>query len=163
VIPVKQTNFGDGGNCFAACIASLLHCSIDEVPETTGYGGLEQIFILNQWLLKKGLQYLVFHMPQELMEDFFSVSEGFYYILTIPVTETQGHCVVGQGGRIVFDPMGYMSISDYWVSLFARVEIGVLVPLRPWEAFEGRDHPVIMSKKATPLTILDRLLQKVRG
>ena len=30
--PIHQTKFGKEGNCFAACIASVLDCEIDSVP-----------------------------------------------------------------------------------------------------------------------------------
>ena len=30
--PLMQTRFGKEGNCFAACVASVLEVSIDEVP-----------------------------------------------------------------------------------------------------------------------------------
>jgi len=32
VIPIHQTKFGKGGNCFSACIASILELKIDDVP-----------------------------------------------------------------------------------------------------------------------------------
>lgn len=33
MIPVKQTKTGDGGNCFRACVASILELSMEDVPD----------------------------------------------------------------------------------------------------------------------------------
>ncbi len=36
--PVDQTTFGHpGGNCFSACVASLLEMSVDQVPYFMGH------------------------------------------------------------------------------------------------------------------------------
>lgn len=36
---VQQTKFGDGeGNCLTACVASLLECEIDDLPDFSSFG-----------------------------------------------------------------------------------------------------------------------------
>jgi hypothetical protein len=43
VKPVDQTTFGaPGGNCFSACVASLLEIPLSEVPYFMGDGPIEQ-------------------------------------------------------------------------------------------------------------------------
>jgi hypothetical protein len=62
VKPVIQTTFGDGkGNCFTACVASILELSIDEVPDfCVLYGDKEWWIELEKWLALRGLAPLTF-------------------------------------------------------------------------------------------------------
>lgn len=53
--PVDQTKFGEGGNCLAACIASLLDVDISEMPDT-GHQGYEAA--LHEYLEPRGLVYV---------------------------------------------------------------------------------------------------------
>jgi hypothetical protein len=108
MIPVHQTKFEGKigtGNCFQACMASLLHCSIEEVPELKESNTYEgKLALINRWLDKRGLAYLEIGPPQRY---FFEVD--FYYILSGPVEGEPplglNHAVVARKGRIVFDPV----------------------------------------------------------
>lgn len=51
--PVDQTRFGEHeGNCFAACLASILELEIGDVPEMSCEGQFE---IMLAWLWERGL------------------------------------------------------------------------------------------------------------
>lgn len=51
--PVDQTRFGEHhGNCFAACLASILDMAIEDVPEMSCD---EQFEIMLAWLWERGL------------------------------------------------------------------------------------------------------------
>lgn len=142
MIPVKQTIRGTGnGNCLAACIASLLHCSIEEIPELTGNESQsEQDFVLNQWLRKKGLQLVRFEIPRNQAIEFFTVAEDFYYVQYVRTLPDEGHAAIGKNGEIIFDPSGYpLNLLNNYASLFSTMILAVLVPLRPWEVFKDRE------------------------
>jgi hypothetical protein len=55
--PVMQTSFGNGkGNCFTACVASLLELRIGEVPDfCLLYGDHEWWLELEKWMAVRGL------------------------------------------------------------------------------------------------------------
>lgn len=55
--PVDQTTFGaPGGNCLSACIASLLHLPIEEVPYfmSNDINGTAWVQKLSEWLKLRG-------------------------------------------------------------------------------------------------------------
>src|SRR5579875_1399637 len=57
MIPIRQTRTGEIGNCFAACLASILEIPLQVVPEFPT-GSDEQFFEAAQkWLATKGLRY----------------------------------------------------------------------------------------------------------
>jgi hypothetical protein len=51
---VNQTKTGVGGNCFAACIASILDLSLDEVPNFCARDG-DWFKEFQRWLVARGL------------------------------------------------------------------------------------------------------------
>lgn len=54
--PVFQTVFGKpNGNCFAACIASILEMDLADVPNFCKGDNPEWMFDLNEWLYQFGL------------------------------------------------------------------------------------------------------------
>lgn len=62
MIQVFQTKFGSDGNCFDACLASLLNLSLDEIDyfrgEETWYADLQN------WLKPRGLAYVEIELGQ---------------------------------------------------------------------------------------------------
>ena len=81
MIPTKQTKFGKKGNCFAACVASILEIPINVVPdlgeyEKSGYW----IHKFNEWLSDKyKLVYIEVETPLEDLKEFFSQQPGGFY------------------------------------------------------------------------------------
>lgn len=64
MIPVDQTRFGVGGNCLAACLASVLHVALDDVPDLSQAADWsEQRLLLNAWLEAFGLRAIVVSGP----------------------------------------------------------------------------------------------------
>lgn len=54
--PVYQTVFGKpNGNCFQACVASILEMDLDDVPHVCKGDNPEWMYDLNKWLLQFGL------------------------------------------------------------------------------------------------------------
>lgn len=104
--PVMQTAFGRQGNCFEACIASLLDMSIDRVPDLAAYDDNgESIGRLNEWLSKIGLAYFEARIPRNEVQEFFS-DKDFYHVMVGPTsrfTDLQ-HAVIGRRGQLAHDP-----------------------------------------------------------
>ena len=59
---VPQTKFGMEGNCFSACIASILGLSIEQVPEFTEEAG-GWFFRWQVWLKQYGLHLEISSAP----------------------------------------------------------------------------------------------------
>lgn len=104
--PVTQTIIGPEGNCFSACVASILECSIDEVPTLNAFENNEEwVQVLNTWLAGRGLGYMECTVPTEALNTFFS-NKDFYHVMIGPTENsmTMYHAVVGRKGKMVFDP-----------------------------------------------------------
>ena len=100
--PVMQTMTGTEGNCFPACIASLLEIRIDEIPSL---GDLTWVSELNEWLRPRGLVHLDIRIAKDEIEEFFS-DKDFHHVLTGPSPRLDGydHSVIGRRGVMVHDP-----------------------------------------------------------
>ena len=84
------------GNCFAACVASILELSLDEVPnfieQDDWYGAAQQ------WLEPFNLHLVSWSSPG--VGD----AKGYMIIQVDSFHGDWGHVVVGLDGRIIFDP-----------------------------------------------------------
>lgn len=96
--PTFQTKFGLEGNCFAACVATILECDIAEIPVVLD---ANQNRALNEWLAIRGLFYLEVE-PYALMRGSY---EDVVCIFTVesetPEVRDAGftHAVVGKWDR----------------------------------------------------------------
>lgn len=104
--PTKQTILGSKGNCFAACIATILDCDIGAIPDLNAYEeSNEWMGVLNKWLEDKRLSYFEARVARSDMKDFFGTGDYYHTILgPTKQSATIHHCVVGRKGEIVFDP-----------------------------------------------------------
>ncbi len=111
--PVSQTLFGDKiGNCFAACIASLLELPINEVPNFCAYPADSWTEKLDEWLAARGLFSVEVRLDPE-KPVLYPVPVGVFCILTGPSPRGSFlHSVIGgsvrcgeqHGFEIVHDP-----------------------------------------------------------
>ena len=119
MIPVTQTAFGEVGNCFSACLASLLHLPIDQVPYFMEQGKWYER--AQAWLRRRGLYLVAFHYG--------AWEPPGYYVLggTSPrSTRPQDkHAVVAFGSEMIHDP------HPSRAGLTSRDDMMVLVPLDP--------------------------------
>ena len=119
---VHQTKFGNDfydidtvGNCYPACIASILNLDLEDVPEIYGKDRVSEDkdspdnwMAGVDWLNKRGYSIVCFEwpVPSQLMRAF----NGSYVILSgkSPRFKTTNHAVVGliteHGFEIVHDP-----------------------------------------------------------
>lgn len=94
--PVFQTDFSfQTGNCFSACIASLLELSIDEVPCFMG-PGIDWFAACNDWMAKRGFTYIEMKWSDAMTKWFCNPPTPILAIGTgsSPRNRTKLHCVV---------------------------------------------------------------------
>jgi len=106
--PVFQTRFGEDGNCFEACIASILEISLEEVPDLKEFKDSEAWSkAVNSWLKTRGLQYieLDFHESDDMLWEYVDS----YHLIIGKTGHDLFHSVVGHNGKVVFDPLPYYS------------------------------------------------------
>ena len=87
--PVQQTRTGSTGNCFAACIASLLEIPLKLVD------GLHEDTI-NGFLKRYGLHYHEIKASKNFPQG--------KYIVCGRSPRGGLHACIGEGGKIIFDP-----------------------------------------------------------
>jgi hypothetical protein len=106
--PVDQTTFGHpGGNCFSACVASLLELPISEVPYFMDESGdnLPWVKQLNDWLAPRGyysMHFVVNETNREAYDRENLWPAGFYILCG--KSPRGDHAVVARGKDVVHDP-----------------------------------------------------------
>jgi hypothetical protein len=114
--PVDQTTFGVGlGNCLSACVASLLHLPIEEVP----HFGADDLWFqrLCDWLAPRGFYAMCIHYDPD------HVPSGFYILGGKSPRGEFLHAVVANGRTIVHDPHPSRDELD------SRVDYTIIIPL----------------------------------
>lgn len=112
--PVDQTLFGpENGNCWAACIASILELPIDEVPNF----GIKKTWFPDtwNWLLERGYASLYFGPG-----DARHVPYCYHIVSGRSPRGDWGHAVVALGEKLVHDPHPDRTflrgaVEDAWV------------------------------------------------
>lgn len=147
--PVDQTTFGNpGGNCFSACVASLLGLAIEDVPYFMGEPDeLGHLWTgrLDAWLEPRGLYALHFDILDRERYDRANLWPKGFYILG-GMSPRGAHAVVAQGKNVVHDPHpnreGLLSVDGFTLILaidFARVPVP-LVPASPDTKLDALVH-----------------------
>jgi hypothetical protein len=105
---------GDPGDCFAACIASVMDMGLAAIPnfnQTTGNGHLVTPVgtrKLRKWLAPHGHTYAEFgfQLPtlNNLLENMHNVMPETTYLLIGRTNTYHIHCVVAKGGAVIHDP-----------------------------------------------------------
>lgn len=126
MIPADQTTFGfPGGNCFSACVASLLHLPLDDVPYFMDGDGWYERF--QSWLAPHGCYALAFNL------DAGWTPAGLHILSGKSPRDLNGgalHSVVARGKEIAHDP------HPSRAGLLSRDDVVILIPLDP--AFGSR-------------------------
>ncbi len=128
--PVDQTILGRGpefneppGDCFAACIASILEVPLADVPnfcaEKAWYTAL------NLWLGPRGLYYVEVLVP----DDAPYVRDWGFHVISGDGPRGCRHSIVGFGGKMVHDP--HPSRAGLLAGSKEPKEFGLLVLTRP--------------------------------
>jgi hypothetical protein len=128
--PVYQAVYGEGkGDCYRACLASILECPIDDFPLPPDGEFLTSFY--DESVAAKGF-YMVW-----LVESDGIIPPG-YSIAGCPVDDSENtHAVVCFGGEMVHDPNKYhldTAFIDGGGFVFDQgkvMEWGVLIPFDP--------------------------------
>ena len=121
MIPIQQTKFhsdSQKGNCLAACIASLLEISLNQVPEFEEMDREDWQSALLDFLLNRGktLSILYDEVDFKLEEagDSCYIANG-----RSPRDLDVRHAVIFKNGKLEFDPHpsgdGILTEESYWV------------------------------------------------
>ena len=100
--PVDQTRFGwPHGNCYAACVASILEIRIEACPETPDPETWDATW--DAWLNERNLARIVFTYNRELAWPGWQILCGPTDTLG-PHGENLWHACVGLNGELIHDP-----------------------------------------------------------
>jgi len=102
------------GDCFRACIASILELPSFEVPhfallahEENG-SDEDMVALCRKWVAPLGLGYIDIPLQSSSVDEMLRFchrfAPGTHYVLTGQSKRGFGHCVIGYDDQIVFDP-----------------------------------------------------------
>jgi hypothetical protein len=131
--PVTQTLFGKpDGNCFAACVASLLDLPLEVVPNVMRHEDWYARF--NWWLKRRGMYLCCFDgWPQGFVRDYYSD----VHILVYGMAERGiDHACVYRGTELAWDPHPDRS--------------GLIGEPKGWEVIAISDLTLARTRRATP-------------
>jgi len=104
--PTMQTMFFDKdgtGNCFEACIASILEMELSEVPMFHGENWFSKFY---DWLISKGFEYNGTINPSDIFN--YKIGIDGYFIVAGESPRGNhirgGHAVIYKSGKLVHDP-----------------------------------------------------------
>lgn len=137
MIPVKQTIFDSiNGNCFGACLASLLEIPLDDVPNFGAPGEKEYTTKnLNEFLQQHGYFHVsvgiksILNRPDAALIKHY---RGYYIMIGHSHRGDWNHAIIYRGSKLVFDPMpdvGYKHGLKGTVFGAKHYEATFLVPL----------------------------------
>lgn len=124
--PVFQTRFGfPHGNCFNACLASVLEMPLEAIPDGLGTTGDWQAPV-RDFLRPLGLTIVSFAMD---VDANWLCGDVWHLIAGRSPRGDFDHCCVGQGGRIVHDPYpggnGVLLGRERTIDLFVTLDPAV--------------------------------------
>ena len=137
MIPIHQTTFGgpaappaDRGDCFSACLASILEIPLAEVPRFCELEDDWQPHIC-EWLKQYGFAYVDVDVTEYTVDAL--LPHLGYCVMTGMSSRGHRHCVVGDGRAFKHDP--HFS-GEYLLPASAgredrRWQVGVLIGLDP--------------------------------
>jgi len=100
MIQIKQTRFADKGNCYQACLASLLELPLEQVPDFCNEFRSTWLMEVQIWL--GGLYDLgLLHVAPA---DTQVIPPNTYHIITGMSDRGRMHSVIGKDRKMVFDP-----------------------------------------------------------
>ena len=105
MIPIDQTKFGKpDGDCFAACIASILEVPLEELPNLNGYSDDEWWLKTQQWV-EENTCYSYIEVSITTLEEAAPIFGNSYWIATGKSPRGDyNHAVVFLKGEMVHDP-----------------------------------------------------------
>jgi len=134
--PVIQTTFGvPEGNCFSACLASLLEIQIARVPLFTSEDWQAR---LNEWLAQFGYFFMDTIFEGAGTPEYLDKYAGFH-IISGDGPRGFPHAVVGYKGQMVHDP--HPDGTGLLKENAAKWTYGFLIPVNPERNMDKPDMP----------------------
>lgn len=106
MIPVHQTRSGEQGNCFEACLASLLDCTIADVPPD-----FLTWAAIRRWLIRLGKSLAFCRGDGKPLREQLGPPPG-YAIVALRLPDGAVHSVICMDGFLVHDPSPRPVASD---------------------------------------------------
>jgi hypothetical protein len=100
---INQTVFNFNGNCLEACLASILHLKLDQVPSFSKNSWHKEC---NEWLQLFGLGLITVNVCKKGMKILFETFKG--YVIGVGTRKGSNgvdHAVILYEGKIIHDPM----------------------------------------------------------
>jgi hypothetical protein len=128
--PVEQTILAPPhGDCFRACIASILELPIEEVPNP--HAPEEHWWeAWHEWLVPRGLQLVEWHLPRD--QPVYCPLRGYWIATVTSPSRSCNHCIVMHDDAIAWDPSptGKQS-EENWTEDDQIHHVTLIVPLDP--------------------------------
>jgi len=103
---VYQTNFGKSGNCFQACVASVLELELVQVPDFVNDSKTEWFSNLRDWLKNYNLGVVNVDFTELSISDITQISSGFCIAQgQKPNRDNVKHAVVMNNVCLSHDPL----------------------------------------------------------
>lgn len=128
MVPVMQTETGEEGNCFSACLASVLELPTEEVPnffraqDKSHEAWWRRV---RSWLQSHGFGVICLTVDGDHPDPLHWYHPDAYLIVSGKSERGLDHAVVCKGGRMIHDPHP----SQAWIERPESVDL--LYPLDP--------------------------------
>jgi hypothetical protein len=114
------------GHCYEACIASIIHKKLEEIPV---YREADHWIKIDKWLYENGYALIIVPVSPELDFECDFPHIVALQMLYAPKKEISLHGVVYQGKELVHDPSGILGNSNFRV--LKTVEYHIILPRNP--------------------------------
>lgn len=110
MMAIDQTIFGEGGNCYPACLATLFGVPLDRIPNFCAlYKGTRWAVEAQRWLVQHvGVSFITLHVQEKDEEGVLPLPDGAVGILAGPAARGHHHAVVAKyrngACEIIHDP-----------------------------------------------------------
>ena len=123
---LNQTKYGEEGNCFAACIASLFEVEIADIPFLAEYKNWDEYLNVLNSILRNKFEVILLHGEFKDWEDY--LKENYidsYYIVSGDSNKGLEHAVIYKNGELFHNPnnLGTEIINIKHVYVFLKLHL----------------------------------------
>jgi hypothetical protein len=123
---LNQTKYGEEGNCFAACIASLFEVEIADIPFLAEYKNWDEYLNVLNSILRNKFEVILLHGDFKDWEDY--LKENYidsYYIVSGDSNKGLEHAVIYKNGELFHNPnnLGTEIINIKHVYVFLKLHL----------------------------------------
>jgi hypothetical protein len=123
---LNQTKYGEEGNCFAACIASLFEVEIADIPFLADYKNWDEYLSVLNSILRNKFEVILLHGEFKDWEDY--LKENYidsYYIVSGDSNKGLEHAVIYKNGELFHNPnnLGTEIINIKHVYVFLKLHL----------------------------------------